>query len=104
VKDDTLTLRQMQECIERVRAYTAGGEGQFLSDSRTQDAVVRNLEVFGEAAKRISPDIRARFPHVPWRRIAGLRDVLIHQYERVDLDQVWMRGCVSRRRGSSTAR
>lgn len=54
-----------------------------------QDAVIRNFEVIGEATKRLSPKIREKYPEVPWRRIAGLRDVFIHDYLRVDLIEVW---------------
>jgi len=54
-----------------------------------QDAVVRNFEVIGEAVKRIPESMKEERPDIPWRRIAGLRDVLIHQYMRVDLEAVW---------------
>ena len=54
-----------------------------------QDAVVRNLEIVGEAAKRVSPDLRKRAPDVPWREMAGMRDKLVHDYFGVDLDLVW---------------
>lgn len=54
-----------------------------------QDAVVRNFEVIGEAVKRIPESLKEERPDIPWRRIAGLRDVLIHQYMRVDLEAVW---------------
>jgi uncharacterized protein with HEPN domain len=54
-----------------------------------QDAVVRNLEIVGEAAKRVSPDLRKRAPGVPWREMAGMRDKLVHDYFGVDLDLVW---------------
>ncbi len=55
-----------------------------------QDAVIRNLEIIGEATKRLSWEIRENHPDIPWRKMAGLRDVLIHEYLRVDLEEVWI--------------
>jgi len=60
-----------------------------MKDMMVQDAVIRNLEIVGEAIKRIPDELRAQYPSMPWKRMAGLRDVLIHQYEGVDLGQVW---------------
>jgi uncharacterized protein with HEPN domain len=64
-------------------------EERWSKDERTQDAVLRNLEVIGEAVKRLPPDLRQRAPEIPWQDIAGLRDVLIHEYEGVDLAIIW---------------
>jgi uncharacterized protein with HEPN domain len=89
MKDPRIYLAHIGECIERIRAYTSGGESEFQADPMIQDAVIRNLEVIGEAAKRIPDRFREANPTIPWRGLAGLRDVLIHQYEGVDLAQVW---------------
>lgn len=86
---DRTYLIHMLECAEKVRDYTAEGEDAFMGDPMVQDAVMRNFEVIGEAAKRVSDDLRAEHPDIPWRRIAGFRDVLIHGYMGVDPDEVW---------------
>lgn len=61
----------------------------FRADERTIDAVVRNLEIIGEAAKKLSPEFRQQIPNVEWQRIAGLRDILIHEYFGIDTEIVW---------------
>jgi uncharacterized protein with HEPN domain len=91
LKDERLYLIQMLERAERIFLYTQGGRDEFLEDPKTQDAVVRSFEVMGEAAKRVPQPIRDLAPEIPWRSLAGFRDVLIHQYEGVDLDEVWKR-------------
>lgn len=79
----------MWESTEKIGKYVSGGESIFFANPMVQDAVYRNLEVLGEAAKRIPDDIRKMSPNIAWRRIAGLRDVLIHQYDGVDPQEVW---------------
>ena len=86
---DLLFLSDMVACVERVLEYSSGGREEFLKDPMRRDAIVRNLEVLGEAAKRVSPGVRDAHPHVPWREIAGMRDKLIHDYGQVDAHRVW---------------
>jgi uncharacterized protein with HEPN domain len=89
-RDWTLFLQDMLDIIGKIGQYTSGMSFQeFLQDSRTQDAVVRNLEVLGEAARRIPPDIQERYPEIPWAQIVGLRNRLIHGYFLVDYGIVW---------------
>jgi uncharacterized protein with HEPN domain len=89
VRDEALYLVDLLQRARRIETFVAAGREAFDQTLMMQDAVLRNLEVMGEAAKHVSPSTRARYPEVSWRRIAGLRDVLIHAYPRVNLDQVW---------------
>ncbi len=89
MKDDQVYLAHIRDAIERIEAFTSGGSDQFLADPMVQDAVIRNLEVIGEAVKGLSDDLRSANPEVPWKQIAGMRDVLIHHYFGVKLDTVW---------------
>lgn len=89
MKSDYIYLRHILDAIQKIESYTSVGHDVFMSTSHWQDAVVRQLEIIGEATKRLSPDTRNKHPEIPWRRIAGLRDVLIHDYLGVDLSKVW---------------
>ena len=85
-----LYVEDMLECIEKIESYCAGVTAdEFAADSLLQDAVFRRLEVIGEAAKHVPEAVRSRHPDFPWRRVAGLRDVLIHQYPDVIVERVW---------------
>jgi uncharacterized protein with HEPN domain len=89
VKDERAYLLHAIEAIDAISSYTVDGSEAFFSDGKTQDAVIRNIEIIGQAVKGISDDIRAMEPAVPWRQIAGMRDKLIHEYFGVDLALVW---------------
>lgn len=83
-------LRDIQEAVRRIRMYTeAMMYDRFLADVKTQDAVIRNLEIIGEATKSLSSELRSQYPDVPWKGMAGVRDRLIHRYFGVNLDIVW---------------
>jgi len=83
-------LGDIREAVRRIGAYTAAMTYDgFRADVRTQDAVVRNLEIIGEATKNLSEGLRAKYPDVPWKGMAGVRDRLIHHYFGVNLDVVW---------------
>lgn len=86
---DQLYLESIRDCLERIAEYTAAGEQSFLASRLIQDGVIRNLEVIGEATKNLSSDLRTANPEIPWRQIAGMRDVLIHDYLKVNLARVW---------------
>ncbi len=89
-RDSRVYLEDIVTASERIAAYASGHTRESLGrDAKTLDAVVRNLEIIGEAVKQVPADIRQQAPDVEWPKIAGLRDVLIHAYFDVDLDIVW---------------
>lgn len=89
MKDERIYLLHAMEAIDAILSYTVDGSEAFFADAKTQDAVIRNIEIIGEAVKGVSDDTRALDPAVPWRQIAGMRDKLIHEYFGVDLVLVW---------------
>ena len=83
-------LRDMLDAIDKIALFTRGMDAeQFRADEKTLFAVIRALEVIGEAAKNIPTSVRDRYPQVPWRDMAGSRDKLIHEYFGVNCDVVW---------------
>lgn len=90
MKNNQLYLSNMIECIQNIETYTKGGEKSFKENRMIQDAVIRNFEIIGEATKRLDNTIKETYPEIPWRKIAGFRDVLIHDYLRIDLEEVWL--------------
>jgi uncharacterized protein with HEPN domain len=89
-RDSRVYLEDVLDSIAKIRRYTRDlSFDEFQADERTVDAVVRNLEVVGEAVKNLGAEIRAQAPEVEWKKIAGLRDILIHEYFGVDSEVVW---------------
>lgn len=83
-------LGDINEAMNLIGLYTKGlVYREFLEDRKTQDAIVRNLQVIGEASKNITASFRAKYPDVPWKKVAGLRDKLIHFYFGIDYKIVW---------------
>lgn len=90
-RDYKVYLDDIVAAINKIAMYTDGvTEEQFFNDTKTYDAVVRNLEIIGEAAKKIPDDVRKKYPRIEWRKAAGLRDLLIHEYFAVDTDIIGM--------------
>ena len=89
MKSDRVYLLHIRDSIARIDHYANRGRDVFESDSMVQDAVIRNLEVIGEAVKSLGESFRGQHPEIPWSSIAGMRDRLIHHYFQVDLDLVW---------------
>ena len=88
MKDDRPYLADILQALERVEEIGQRGRAAFLADWLLQDAAIRNFEIVGEAV-RVSQALQAAHPAIPWADLAGFRDVLIHQYFRVDLEIVW---------------
>jgi len=89
-RDPKLYLDDMLTAINRIGAYIEDlTYKKFIQNDMVIDAVLRNLEVFGEAAKGIPDNIKENYPDIPWRRITGLRNIVIHEYFGVDLENIW---------------
>ena len=87
---ETLYLGDIQESCEKVLRFTKGMTYKdFVNDDLHFDAVLRNLEIIGEAVKNISEETRQKFPNVKWRKIAGFRDIVAHEYFGVNEETVW---------------
>lgn len=89
-KDPAVYIQHINDCILRLEAYVQERRAAFFNDHKTQDAVIRNLEVIGQAVKGLGSErLSAEQPAIPWAQIAGARNILAHQYLGVDLDLVW---------------
>ena len=89
-RDSRVYLEDILEATRKITSYTANlSQAVFVEDEKTFDAVVRNLEVIGEAVKKLPEDLRAQHPSLEWKKMAGLRDILIHEYFGLDSEIVW---------------
>jgi len=89
-RDIRVYIEDILDSIAKIEQYTKGvNEQEFLTNTQLQDAVLRRLEIIGEAVKNVPQPFRDRYPHIPWKKIAGLRDVLIHEYFGVNMRRAW---------------
>ena len=88
-RKEPLYLADIRDAIDKILSYTSAGKEAFLADPRTQDAVLRNIEIIGEAVRGVTHETRAAHSEIPWKEMAGMRDRIIHDYFRVDADVVW---------------
>lgn len=89
-KRDKASLLDILESLREVEEFTKGmSYGEFVKDKRSQRAIERVLTIIGEATKRMSEDLRKRTPKIPWKKIAGMRDVLMHEYGEIKIEKVW---------------
>ena len=90
-RDDSVYLRHILDAIAKVEVYLGGqDEMAFSQNTLLQDGVIRQIEIIGEATKRLSQQLRAKYGRIPWQDIAGMRDKLVHDYFGVDIGQVWL--------------
>ena len=90
MKDDLAFIEHILLCIDKIQEYTKNLTTQdFNNNELIQDAVIRNIEIIGEATKKISKDLKSQYQEIPWKEMSGMRDKLIHDYFGVDVDVVW---------------
>lgn len=88
-KDDRLYLIHIKECVDKIDRYSSEGRAEFFANTMVQDAIVRNLQTLAESTQRLSNKTKQEKPEIDWRAIAGFRNVVVHDYLGVDLDQIW---------------
>lgn len=89
-KDDTVYLRHILDAIALIEEYVLGlSENEFLTHSMAKDAVAREMEIIGEAANNISDEFQAKHPEMPWKKMTGIRNKIIHEYFNVNFSVVW---------------
>ena len=89
-KDSEVFIEHILESIELIENYTANKTfSDFIESVQLQDSIIRRIEIIGEAVKNLPAEVKSNYPDVPWKNIAGMRDVLIHKYFGIDLELTW---------------
>jgi uncharacterized protein with HEPN domain len=89
MRDDSIYLRHILECLNAIQEYTVGGRETFFADRKTQKATLRELQELAESTQNLSADLKNHHPEIPWRDIAGFRNVLVHDYLGLNLSRIW---------------
>ena len=90
IKDPKIFIEHILECIELIEEYVKGKvKEDFINSKQLQDAIIRRIEIIGEAVKNIPPEIKNKYPDIPWKQIGSMRDILIHEYFGADIDLTW---------------
>lgn len=89
-RDELVFFEDIIDCIHKIMEYVENtSETEFKENTEKQDAVIRRIEIIGEAVKSISNETRNNYNHIPWREIAGMRDIVIHEYFGVSIEMIW---------------
>lgn len=89
MKDDSVYLHHIVDCIRRVEENVKEGRERFMTSHTLQDAVIRNLQTMAESTQRLSDELKEQHPEIEWYRIAAFRNVLVHDYLGIDIEAIW---------------
>jgi uncharacterized protein with HEPN domain len=90
MKDDSIYLEYIIDCIDRINEYTEYDQFVFMNSQMVQDAVIRNLQTLTESTQKLSEELKSQHPEINWKAISGFRNILVHNYLGLDLSQIWI--------------